>query len=761
MDPLSITAGTIAILGAVAGTGRGISRIIALRHAPQDLQALCVEAQSLRDILTLVHISLLHARASRYSRHYEEHQGALRSVLSSANNVALELESMIEYQLKRSEESDAQGRPKVSRHEWIRAEPEIRRIKDKIRDCRSDLHLGIGALTLQIVVSSQQSTPDKQHILVEEQPHEQIPDAIRDHYALSRQSDSTTSGDSYSQGKQSLQAPATAVDSIALASVSPEDLANQEMLTIDDCEDAPGVSTTPRMLRNVLGQLLLNYTPFVPSKQCDYPPCRRSPRRSQATYYFPAWLASKAFQMSRVAGNLTPYESCWTLRVPIVMPKGTSAWWAVTKGNLESLQTCLSDGRAMPSMIDEDGPSLLHYAVDYMQVGICKFLIELGADSAYENNTGRTPWDIALEKGMTFKLFLDAEDLAVSRYYPPLHLAIALPSAGVALSEHYLEQEYHSINVRDKIGMTPLQWACRRGDIVAVKLLLQWEADVHLQDRRGRSALHHACRSGDASIVNLLLDAGCSVNLADAGGDTPIFYVRGDAPDLIEILVSRGSDVSHCQNHGEAALHSAARYGRSRIIKRLVRVGADINAMNVYGSTPIDVAIFCGQEQSALALLESSKLLKVPLFWSTNRFIYNALHYAAVHSGVNNMKTLAEHDLLGLDPTVRNCRGYSPTDFFYRFRHHNCTILRAPFEQEESAWWTLMESACRQNNIHITAILSSCKEKVRERIIANSSVAGEYLGRTDAAGSSADHVCKKKDDENDQAMGVLHAERWF
>ena len=148
MDPLSITAGTIAILGAIAGTGKGISRLVAFRHAPEELQALCKEAESLKDALAGIRTSLLQVRGTRA---YEEHSDTLGTPSTAVNEAVLELEKKIEYQLRRSEETDGQGRPKVSRSEWHRAEPEIRRLKDKIRDSRSNLDLEMSALAVHLM----------------------------------------------------------------------------------------------------------------------------------------------------------------------------------------------------------------------------------------------------------------------------------------------------------------------------------------------------------------------------------------------------------------------------------------------------------------------------------------------------------------------------------------------------------------------------------------------------------------------------------
>lgn len=63
------------------------------------------------------------------------------------------------------------------------------------------------------------------------------------------------------------------------------------------------------------------------------------------------------------------------------------------------------------------------------------------------------------------------------------------------------------------------------------------------------------------------------------------------------------------------------------------------------------------------------------------------------------MRILADADLGGLDPTAVDKSGGTPTGNFYLHRDEACTLIRGPFAEEESAWWKLMRSACRQNGI--------------------------------------------------------------
>ena len=61
----------------------------------------------------------------------------------------LELQTLFEYRLKRSDELDKRGRPKVDKSEWLRASSKIERLKQNFRDARSNLHTAFACLHLQ------------------------------------------------------------------------------------------------------------------------------------------------------------------------------------------------------------------------------------------------------------------------------------------------------------------------------------------------------------------------------------------------------------------------------------------------------------------------------------------------------------------------------------------------------------------------------------------------------------------------------------
>ena len=147
MDPLSITASSIAVLSAVTSSGKGIGKLVSLRDAPLELQALSNEAEAFRNLLVIVQSSLRHIQASDA---YEEFGEALCDLLRNANKAALDLQCKVEYQLKRGVEIDRNGLPKVSRMSWLRSSDEIEKLRRKIGNARSDLSTGLQAVNVHL-----------------------------------------------------------------------------------------------------------------------------------------------------------------------------------------------------------------------------------------------------------------------------------------------------------------------------------------------------------------------------------------------------------------------------------------------------------------------------------------------------------------------------------------------------------------------------------------------------------------------------------
>lgn len=170
-------------------------------------------------------------------------------------------------------------------------------------------------------------------------------------------------------------------------------------------------------------------------------------------------------------------------------------------------------------------------------------------------------------------------------------------------------------NKRNDAGATALMWAAI--DIDKTRLLLDNHADVNAKSDDFRTPLMIAARRfGGKAIVKLLLDKGANPNpnAKPATESSPLLeaLTAGD-PDIVELLINRGADAKAAADIGltlavqmkcerclnllkeqitdkEAytlALQTTAVFGDIKATRLMLDKGADVNAFDPLGRTPL------------------------------------------------------------------------------------------------------------------------------------------------------------------------------
>jgi serine/threonine-protein phosphatase 6 regulatory ankyrin repeat subunit B len=218
------------------------------------------------------------------------------------------------------------------------------------------------------------------------------------------------------------------------------------------------------------------------------------------------------------------------------------------------------------------------------------------------------------------------------------------------------EQKYREqVNVRDYKGRIPLHWAATRGDIPAVRLLLDNGADVNLQDEGKATPLILAASSGSVRTIELLLLAGANVQLKDIRGGTALHYVSRHQKDIEPVkLLLQAKAVVNCRNiYGHTPFIGAAIKNRYEIGMYLLQHGADMHkGSNGNNDTPLFESIFHNSHEFLRLLLrEGAKHTHVNKSGST------ILHAAALEADLETIKILAASRPGGLDVDLLDKNG--------------------------------------------------------------------------------------------------------
>jgi ankyrin repeat protein len=271
----------------------------------------------------------------------------------------------------------------------------------------------------------------------------------------------------------------------------------------------------------------------------------------------------------------------------------TPLFTATEKGRHEIVRLLLRKG-AKPDAMDDEGDTALHltYSED-----VAMALIDCGANIEARNKKGLTPLFTATEKGRheIVRLLLrkgakpdamdDEGDTALHLTYSE-DVAMALIDCGA------------NIEARNKKGLTQLLNAKAKGKDNIVQLLLSKGARHESIDAEGNTELH-LTYSEDVAMA--LIDCGANIEARNKQGGTPLLTATAKGQDkIVRLLLSKGAKTEAIDDDGNTALHLATSHD---IAVALIDGGADIDARNKQGRTPLLTAVMGGKERIVWLLL--------------------------------------------------------------------------------------------------------------------------------------------------------------
>ncbi|KAI1173300.1 ankyrin repeat-containing domain protein [Nemania sp. FL0916] len=724
MDPLSITASILAILGAVRASVKVAQSIY---DAPEQIDSIMNDLTDAEILVRTVETTLTHhANVQAKDGFSKDQRDDISQKLSTVKEVLSELERLIHLQGKRD--------GKYRRVAWTLAKSKTLKLRQKLQGLCEGLRQQLGNLRASFVELELQhvSVILSETVDIQERIHRQGESISNDMDALlrlqeeegtsRRQSESEIiklAAETHAQSTQLLERfrniedylmtdrlstplgrpPEYGVETtetvvrdekaaaeISLPMIKRTTTAKYHRVAVHAhhrqpfqcdpgcpcrCHTKPSGYSTEN-LRNFLGQLFVGYQgqPTTTSS-CSHARCGRVRASvSATTYFFPYWWVAQ--RMLSMVAKLTALGGVEvTLSFPRAVPPAARIFRHAYLGDTDTIRDLFSMGLASPWDIDaKTGTTVLHYAVSSCNEKTIQYLLHKGANRNTKDATGRSAieeaWTMLLTNGVSdsqrrvLEPICDEETLDDFEL-PELHRSVVrISKQSVEISIKSLIRTSATIEDTDAFGKTALLWAAESGDADAVRLLLENGANPNSIAKGQRSALHYAAQTNAS--------ADCTTLLLNADADTSVGDLAGLTP-LMWACINRKGDFANLHalvGHSDLELTdinertALFHAASSGVVPTSILIRAGCNVNHADDKGITALCLAISYNRSGVIQMLLSAGADYQARVSPSDD--NILHLVAQYGSIETIEELRTCDLAGLNVNHSNAEGCTPLD---------------------------------------------------------------------------------------------------
>lgn len=232
----------------------------------------------------------------------------------------------------------------------------------------------------------------------------------------------------------------------------------------------------------------------------------------------------------------------------------------------KKLKKIINDTNINLNIFDENNNYLIHYILLYNQIDILKIMLNKDIRLDIIDIDGKTILNIPIK----------------FNYFESLKLL---------LNYNYNQIGISIIDIKDKLGLTPLHYCVILDNFKSLKLLIKFKADPLIRNNDGNNVIHLCLQYERNEMIDFLKDI-VNLNFMSINNETLLQYsLTYKNYKIFNLLLDKNININNQDKDGVAVIHQIIISNNSIINKLVNNKKCDINLQDFYGNNALMYAI--------------------------------------------------------------------------------------------------------------------------------------------------------------------------